>query len=248
MFASRQAPEGTGILHQRVDQIGDNKLHFRVGHMDDAERLIKTYHYSRRMAGNVQFVCTWHESGGLFGDRGEAVAACTFSIPGTRWAYPVLELSRLVRAPHVTAPLTSFLSLACRMLKKNNQSLVVSFADATQDHHGGIYQAASWAFSNYREPRQDGLLVDGVFIPGRSCNSRWGTSSPTKLGERLGAERVVPHMDAGKYLYWKWLNRAGKAQAQAMGLLNLPYPKPSVPDLFIASPPTPQPEQIALAI
>ena len=203
-------------------------LYFRVGHFDDAERLVKAHHYSRRMAGNVQYVCTWHEPGGLFGDRGEAVAACTFSIPGTRWDYPFLELSRLVRAPHVSTPLTSFLSLSCRMLKKNNQPLVVSFADATQDHHGGIYQAASWTYSAFREPRQDGLMVDGVFVPGRSCNSRWGTSSPTRLGERLGQDRVVPHMDAGKYLYWKALTKEGKARAVKMGLECLPYPKPGL--------------------
>lgn len=177
-------------------------LHFRVGHMEDAERLIKAHHYSRRMAGNVQYVCTWHEPGGLFGDYGDAVAACTFSIPGTRWSQPVLELSRLVRAPHVAAPLTGFLSLACKMLRGRREGLVVSFADATQDHHGGIYQAASWSFSTYREPRQDGLMIDGVFVPGRSCNSRWGTSSPTRgtLRRRPGrtahGRRQVPVLES----------------------------------------------------
>lgn len=204
----------------------DCDLHFRVGHFEDAERLIRTHHYSKRMAGNVQYVCTWHTTGGLFGDYGEAVAACTFSIPGTRWAEPVLELSRLVRIPSLNAPLTKFLSLALKVLKRDNNKLVISFADATQGHHGGVYQASSWSFSTYRLPRQDGLLVDGVFVPGRSCNSRWGTSSPTKLSEKLGIGRVVPHMDDGKYLYWKALTKDGKNLAKKLGLGVLPYPRP----------------------
>lgn len=203
--------------------------HFRVGHMDDATELVKAHHYSRRMAGNVQYVCTWHEAGGLFGDFGVAVAACTFSIPPTRWAKPVLELSRLVRSPQCNRPLTAFLSLAMSMLKRRGESLVVSFADMTQSHHGGIYQAASWQFSDYREPRQDGLIVNGTFVPGRSCNSRWGTRSPSRLAERLQGQDIVPHYDEGKFLYWKALNAKGRRDAAELNLRNVPYPKPNAP-------------------
>ncbi len=202
-------------------------LFFRVGHMEEAERLIRAHHYSRRMAGNVQHVCTWHLSGGLFGDYGEAIAACTFSIPPTRWSQPVLELSRLVKVPGADANLTAFLALACAMLRKKEQSLVVSFADMTQGHHGGIYQAASWHYSDYREPRVDGLMVNGQFVPGRSCNSRWGTRSPTRLAEKLGAAHdIAPHMDDGKFLYWKPLNAKGRRNASLLGLGKKAYPKP----------------------
>jgi hypothetical protein len=206
-----------------------DRLHFRVGHMEDAERLILKHHYSRRMAGNIQYVCTWHTPGGLFGDYGEPVAACTFSIPPTRWALPVLELSRLVRVPELKDTLTSFLSLACNMLKRRGETLLVSFADNTQGHHGGVYQAASWNFSTYREPRMDGLLINGQFVPGRSCNSRWGTRSPTRLAERLGDSHAIePHMDAGKFLYWKALNAKGRHNARLLDLGKTAYPKPAL--------------------
>jgi hypothetical protein len=202
-------------------------LHFRVGHTAEAESLIVTNHYTKRMAGAVRYVCTWHESGGLFGDYGVAVAACTFSIPPTRWDEPVLELSRLVKVPRCRAPLTKFLACAMGFLKKEGEPLVVSFADMTQGHHGGIYQAASWHYGVYREPRQDGLFVDDVFIPGRSCNSRWGTRSPSKLADLLGSDRTVePHMDAGKHLYWKPVTAEGNRRAKRLGLERLPYPKP----------------------
>lgn len=221
----------------REEIIGPRAYHFRVGHLVDATELVKRYHYSRRMAGNIQYVCTWHEDGGLFGDYGDAIAACTFSIPPTRWSKPVLELSRLVRHPTCSKPLTVFISLAIAMLKRRGESLLVSFADMTQGHHGGIYQAASWNFSDYREPRQDGLLVDGVFVPGRSCNSRWGTRSPTRLAERLKDHDVAAHYDDGKFLYWKALNATGRRDAVELNLRRLSYPKPTT---------TPKPEQLSL--
>ena len=204
-----------------------DEYHFHVGHFDQAESLVKKYHYSKRMAGNVQFCCTWHKSGGLFNDYGDAVAACIFSIPPTRWSVPLLELSRLVRSPECNRPLTQLISAACKMLKRKKQTLVVSFADMTEDHHGGIYQASSWFYSNFREPSQDGLLINGTFVPGRSCNSRWGTRSPSKLGEILKGQEVAPHFDKGKHLYWKPLGVVGKRDAELIGLQKLQYPRPS---------------------
>ena len=202
--------------------------HFAVGRIDDANALVKAHHYSARPPGNVQVVGTWHEDGGLFGDRGDAVAACYFSIPGTRWSEPVLELSRLVRTPGMKAPLSKLVSLTAKHVAFDRAAdLLVSFADWTQSHHGGIYQSCSWNYAGRRDRRQDGLLVDGVFIPGRSCNSRWGTSSPTKLQEILSGHTVAPHYDEGKHLYWRALNRNGQKQAERLGLKSLPYCKPS---------------------
>jgi hypothetical protein len=67
-------------------------------------------------------------------------------------------------------------------------------------------------------------VVDGRFVPGRSANSRWGTRSPSRLAA-LGVD-AEPHYDEGKFLYWKPLNRAGKAKARRLGLECQTYPKP----------------------
>lgn len=198
--------------------------HYHVGRYDAAASLIEMHHYSRRTPANVQFVATMHESGGLFGDYGEAVAACVFSIPPTRWSEPVLELSRLVRS-EATVKLTGLIGFSCRELRRRGYDLLVSFADITQGHHGGIYQAASWCYGGARERRMDGVVINGSFIPGRSCNSRWGTRSPRKLNEKLNME-VVPHYDAGKHIYWRGLGARGKKKAAKLGLASLPYPKP----------------------
>ena len=202
-------------------------LHFHDGRVADACSLVERCHYSGRAPSNIQFVGSWHEDGGLFGDDGNIVAACFFSIPPTRWSEDVWELSRLVRLESIKCNLTGLISATVKHISKTRQcGLLVSFADATHGHHGGVYQAASWKYDGQRERNMDGLMVNGVFVPGRSCNSRWGTRSPTKLADRLPGQSVEPHYDEGKHLYWRAVSRAGVNAANRLGLASLPYPKP----------------------
>ncbi len=202
-------------------------MHFALGQLKEANALVMAHHYSQRKPSAVVVCGTWHEDGGLFGDSGPAVAACMFSHPPTRWSEPVLELIRLVRAPNVTEPLSGLVASTTAWVKRTGASdLVVSFADSTVGHHGGIYQAASWSYNGQRDARMDGVIVHGKFVPGRMANDKWGTQSPTKLAD-IGID-AEPHYDTGKHLYWKALNRRGKRQAERLGLQSLAYPKPDM--------------------
>lgn len=209
------------------------RLHFRDGRMDEAVDLVKRHHYSRRAPANIQFVGTLHADGGLFGDFGEAVAACFFSIPPTRWGEPVLELTRLVRTDE-RIPLTPLIAKCCKALRRHGADLLVSFADKTHGHHGGIYQASSWAYAGARERRMDGVMVNGYFVPGRSANSQWGTQSPSKLTTIL-RKSVEPHYDEGKHLYFRPLGPKGTAKASRLGLEAKPYPKPDMAMMKVAA-------------
>lgn len=195
---------------------------------EDAWPLIRAFHYSGRMPANIQKCFALRDDGGLFGDFGQEIeAVAIFSIPPTRWSEPVMELTRLVRKPDCTRPLSSLIAGACGLLRRRTDAaLLVSFADWTQQHHGGIYQACGWRYAGCRERRMDGVIIDGRFHPGRSCNSRWGTRSPSKLATIL-RKPVEPHFDEGKHLYWRALNVAGKTRAKRLGLASLPYPKPA---------------------
>ena len=82
-----------------------------------------------------------------------------------------------------------------------------------------------------REERMDGCLLDGVFVPGRSLNSKYGTQSPSKLSSILGRD-VAPHFDQGKHLYWLPIFRSGEHKAKRLGLESLPYPKPNAARLL----------------
>lgn len=197
----------------------------RFGEIDTARVLVERYHYSRRFAANVQVCATFHEEGGLFGTCGNAVAACVVSIPPTRWSEPVYELSRLVKADGATCSLSQLIALTMRECRRRNMELIVSFADWTQRHHGGVYQACSWNFGGTREPRMDGVVIEGRFVPGRTANSVYGTRSVRALAARgVVAE---PHFDNGKHLYWVALTNNGKRMAQSLGLKSFPYPKPT---------------------
>lgn len=201
----------------RRGSIPASSLFWHHGETKTACSLVCKHHYSRRAPSNIQHVTTAHLSGGLFGDKGEALAAVIFSIPGTRWSVNVLELSRLVRVPSVKVPLSAMVSAAVRRIaKKNLTDLLVSFADRTQGHEGYVYRACGWNWSGTRERRMDGVIVDGVFVPGRSANSRWGTRSPSMLAD-LGVT-AEPHYDEGKHIYWKALTPKGEREAKLVGL------------------------------
>ena len=200
--------------------------HFALGRTDDARALVQAFHYSHRWPSAVAIVGTWHEDGGLFGDSGDAVAACVFGQPAARWSMPVLELTRLVRSDDFTGQLSGLVAHTTRWVKRKRLAdLVVSFADSTEGHHGGIYQACSWNYDGQRKPRMDGLVVAGAFVPGRNANHAWGTQSPAKLAA-MGIE-AEPHFDTGKHLYWKPLSKHGARCAESLGLRSTPYPKPS---------------------
>jgi hypothetical protein len=202
-------------------------MHFHVGRLHEAASLIERFHYSRRTPTNIQCVGTWHNDGGLFGDAGDAVAACLFSVPATRWSEDLLELCRLVRDEDTKVPLTGLIASTVRHIAKSRgNDLLVSFADSTQGHHGGIYQAASWFYAGQRDASCDGILLDGIFIPGRVCNHQFGTRSPEKLRLRFPDRSVEPHYDLGKHLYWRAISKSGERKAQRLCLGKLQYPKP----------------------
>lgn len=211
---------------ERGGSIPTPALHFHMGRYDDATHLVMKHHYSRRWPSNVQFVGTLHQGGGLFGTCGEAAAACVFCVPATRWSENVLELSRLVRADQ-RVPLSRIIKLTVVYIKRSGMhDLLVSFADWTQRHHGGVYQSASWNYAGQRDSAMDGLIIDGTFVNGRTCNHVYGTRSPERLRDIHPSKDIQPHYDEGKHLYWKALNKAGEKKAKRLRLESLPYPKP----------------------
>ena len=192
-------------------------LHFRIGNRHEAEQMVLDFHYSKRVPSNVVMIGSLHLDGGLFGGDGKMVAAAFFSIPPTRWKEPTIELSRLVRAEE-KVPLSHLISKCVKELRKKNIDLLVSFADKTQGHEGYVYRASNWNYHGCREKRNDGLIINGSFVPGRTCNSIYGTRSKRKLESILTGSSVEEHYDEGKHLYWLAIKKTGEAKAKRLGL------------------------------
>lgn len=191
--------------------------------------LVRDYHYSKRNAGLIRHAFAWREPGGLFGETGEALAAITYSQPVNRnFPHDALELSRLVRRDDFEGALSQFIAWSLRWLKANTETpFVLSYADTTQGHHGGIYQACNFKYVGATESRHIGFTApDGSFIHGRNCNSRFNTSSV----EAIKAIKPLwePAYGEPKHLYIFPLRQKWKAIEVEREWEAKPYPKPNV--------------------
>ena len=191
--------------------------HFSLGRKSEAKALIEDYHYLGNMPSLTVLCGTWHEDGGLFGDQGEAIAACLIGIPACRWSEPVYELTRLVKKPGADVRLTGLISLVLKHAKRKGMDLIVSYPDEGQGHQGGIYRAASWRYVGVRDSRPSKMVVDGRSVHARSVNSQYGTSSPKKLEAR--GHEVQVEETTRKHLFVKPFGPKGKKKAQRLGLL-----------------------------
>jgi hypothetical protein len=192
-----------------------------IGRNKWTDSLILNEHYSHRLPTGTCLVV------GIRDEKNKVLACCYFSsITAAQWKEKVVELSRLVKLPNVLIQLTQLISYGLKVLKKKGYDLVISYADSNQNHHGGIYQAASWNYHGKREQNLNGFIIDGEFVHRRSLYSKYGTSS-SKLKDKLEKKHEVKLLyDEGKHLYWKAINKKGKLKANKLNLQCNPYPKP----------------------
>lgn len=194
---------------------------YRVVSSVMCEPLVLKHHYSHRMPIAIKL---------CYGHVDEAArtlkACCIFSHATGRWeGHNLWELTRLVRTPDYGDPLTRLIAKAVGHIRGDKLTdLIISFADAEEDHHGGIYQACSWIYGGMVERRLDGFNINGIFVPARTCNTKYGTSCPDQLCKKV--KGAIPHYDIGKHRYWKSLSKRGMQLALTMGFKSLAYPKP----------------------
>ena len=156
----------------------------------DADFLVLNYHYSKRLSALNRLVCfAWD-------NETFVSAAAFFGHPVNNWPEPLIELTRLVRDPDFSYPFTGLLSYSIKSLRNlttDFSDLIISYADSTHGHHGGIYQAASWNFHCKRKPSCDGFTIDGKFIPRRTVYKRYKTRGFSKASGLPGFDLYVPH-------------------------------------------------------
>lgn len=206
---------------------------------DELWPLVRDYHYSRRMAGLVRHAFAWREPGGMFGDTGEPVAGVIYSQPVNRNFPPeAAELSRLIRQNSFTGKLSVLVTWSLRWLRANTETpFVLSYADTTQGHHGGIYQACGFVYVGAQTSGHIGYNApDGSFVHGRICNGRFGTRSVAALADLK--PDWVPVYGEPKHLYIFPLRQRWATIARQRGWQRKPYPKPSAARLLDEPVPT----------
>jgi hypothetical protein len=135
------------------------------------------------------------------------------------------ELTRVALRDHVT-PVSRVIAVALRFLRSQSPGLrlVVSFADPSAGHHGGIYQAGGWVYTGQQEPTQKYLAPDGKILHRRMVSA---DGNAFAYGKKI---KVWKFSDCqildqpGKHRYLMPLDDAMRAQVAP---LSKPYPKRS---------------------
>lgn len=186
----------------------------------------ENWHYSKCLpVGKLVKVGVWERDKFIgvvvFGRGAAPKLASSFGLKITE----VAELVRIALTKHET-PVTRIVSIAIKKLKKsfNGIRLIVSFADPSQDHHGGIYQGGNWVY--YGISGTTGgfeYLVGNKWITCRSIGARFGTRVTSEVEKRLrfSDKRKAPR----KHRYAMGLD---SETHKTILRLSKPYPKRAV--------------------
>jgi len=131
-----------------------------------------------------------------------------------------VELVRIALTSHAT-PVSKIVKYALIFLKNNSPGLrlVVSFADQSQGHHGGIYQAGNWVYNGAGSPANF-YMIHGKLTHPRSIGAK-GLVQNIVGAKKLDKNATVIEVP-GKHRYLMPLNDDMKNQ---VAKLAKPYPK-----------------------
>lgn len=193
-----------------------------------AKYAVEKWHYSRRMVRNKTVKCGAWEDGVFIGAIVFGMGASDSL--GKRFglsSQQTCELVRVALRAH-KAPVTRIVSVSLAFLRKVAPGirLVMSFADPSQGHHGGIYQGGNWIYMGMTEP-SDEYIVNGIKMHGRAIRKtmeRYSIPGSNTL-ERIRNWRD-PHAmrvdGVSKHRYAMPLDAEMRAKIEP---LRKPYPK-----------------------
>lgn len=133
------------------------------------------------------------------------------------------ELTRVALTQHKT-PVSRIIRMAMMFLKKNSPSLrlIVSFADPSEGHHGGIYQAGNWVYTGRRPPTTEFLAPDGKQWHGRMVSKDGRIKVQGKYRSCWKTSQCTPVEKQGKHRYLMPLDNEMRKQIIPLAK---PYPK-----------------------
>ena len=133
------------------------------------------------------------------------------------------ELTRIALTTHASA-VSRIVRLAMMFLKKQTPGLrlIVSFADPSEGHHGGIYQAGNWIYSGKSAPSTEYISQDGKRWHARMVKSKGWTVVHGIKRKTLTPEQCTKVEKPGKHRYLMPLDAEMKLKILP---LSKPYPR-----------------------
>lgn len=133
------------------------------------------------------------------------------------------ELVRVALTKHKT-PVSKIMAIAIKFLKTEHADLrlIVSFADQSQGHHGGIYQATNWIYSGQGDSATF-FKINGKLTHPRSVGAKGGIQNISWVKQNLdkyASAVLVP----GKHRYLMPLDAEMRKKILPLAK---PYPKRS---------------------
>ena len=207
-----------------------------------AKYACENWHYSKCLpVGKLVKIGIWEDNkyiGCVLYGRG----ACQFlNMTYNIKVEEICELVRIALTKHKTA-VSQIVAESFKFLKKQNPKmlLIVSFADADQNHIGVIYQAGNWIYTGLTmEGIKNEYIVNGKYMHCRTAGSK-GHNTIKWVKENLDF-KAVEHITKGKH---KYLMPLDKKMRRQIIKLSKPYPKKTCPEGVTGSTSGFQPEGI----
>jgi hypothetical protein len=186
-----------------------------------AKYAVEHWHYSQCLpAGKVVKIGVWEDKkfiGVVLFSRG---ATPNLLKPYGLTQYQGCELTRVALTNHKST-VSKVVSIAIKLLKRQSPKLriIVSFADPSETHHGGIYQAGNWVYTGAGSKSRFWLIFGKKTHP-RSVIAKGGFNS--LIGAKNIDKNAKPLYVQGKHRYLMPLDKAMRKQIEP---LSKPYPK-----------------------
>lgn len=191
---------------------------------DAARYAVENWHYSRSLpTPPLVRIGAW-ENGRFIGvvifSRGaNNNLSRGFGLPQTS----VSELSRIALDNH-SVPVSRIIRIAMQLLRSLSPSLrlLVSYADPSRNHHGGIYQASGWVYLGQSAPTIEYLAPDKKQWHGRMVSA---SGRNRVYGQRRSVwrhDQCIPVSCPGKHKYAHALDNKMRQQITSLAK---PYPK-----------------------
>jgi len=164
----------------------------RPAPLAEAQEMVRKYHYARGGSNTAVYV---H---GLYRKGDDALCGVAWWLPPTRVACEsvdrgqwqrVLSLTRMVLVPGVPKNACSFLlARSVAAIRKDGRFVaLVTYADESQGHTGGVYRAAGWDYVGRTGPYPRWLDGDGKQVAPKATKNRTKAEMEALGHRKVGA-------------------------------------------------------------
>lgn len=188
-----------------------------------AKYAVEHWHYSRRMPkSKLAKVGVWEDGAFVgaivFGYGATPEIGKPYGLQQTQ----VCELVRVALTNH-QAPVSRMLAIAVKLIKRDMPGvrLIVSFADTSQNHHGGIYQASGWIHTGSEE--YHAYRVSGCVVHPRTLYDRFGVGGQSIPWLRANVDPLAERIRNG--IKHKYVMPLDDAMREQIAPIAKPYPK-----------------------